>query len=261
MCITAYTAALTLCSGKLLSCDTHQCPQRCHQLYDHSKMKCQHEVEFNCPNGHTRRCRCFQVQNVPCAKCQADADKKQRELETDRVIQEKRDSMHSSHAAEIADLEQQIKKVRAEAAGISQADAQAKVLAQKRRDLAEAQHQLRMRTAQQKNSASNRVENHDLPSKRTVMPPREGQNASSERAVTAQPGVLSDSEAEWQRQKQIEGASNDAIDSLMKLTGLEQVKAKVLDIKAKIETVARQGLDMSKERLGMVMLGNPGTGT
>ena len=76
-----------------------------------------------------------------------------------------------------------------------------------------------------------------------------------------QPGNMSNSEAEWQRQQQIEGASNDAIDALMKLTGLEQVKAKVLDIKAKIEMVARQGLDMSKERLGMVMLGNPGTGT
>jgi DNA replication protein DnaC len=46
----------------------------------------------------------------------------------------------------------------------------------------------------------------------------------------------------------------------MSLTGLEEVKSTFLSIKAKIETVARQGLDMKKERLGMVMLGNPGTG-
>ena len=200
------------------------------------------------------------MQNLPCAKCKADADRKQRELETDRVIQEKHDSMHSSHVAEIADLEQRIRKIRAEAAGVSQADAQAKVLAQKKKDLAEAQHQLRTRTAQQQTPASDRVHKDNLPSKRTVTSHPEEQKVSFEPAVMAQPGVLSNSEAEWQRQKQIEGASNDAIDSLMKLTGLEQVKAKVLDIKAKIEMVARQGLDMSKERLGMVMLGNPGTG-
>jgi hypothetical protein len=75
-----------------------------------------------------------------------------------------------------------------------------------------------------------------------------------------QPEAQSPSEVEWERQKRVENASNDAIDAIMKLTGLEQVKEKILDIKAKIETLARQGTDMKKERLGIVMLGNPGTG-
>jgi hypothetical protein len=78
--------------------------------------------------------------------------------------------------------------------------------------------------------------------------------------VKAQPEAPSPSEVEWERQKRVENASNNAIDALMKLTGLEQVKEKILDIKAKIETLARQGIDMKMERLGMVMLGNPGTG-
>ena len=46
----------------------------------------------------------------------------------------------------------------------------------------------------------------------------------------------------------------------MDLAGLEDVKAEVLSIKTKIETVARQGSDMKKEKLGVVMLGNPGSG-
>ena len=58
----------------------------------------------------------------------------------------------------------------------------------------------------------------------------------------------------------MEGASNGPMDELMLLTGLEDVKMKMLDIKTKIETVARQGIEMKKERMGMVMLGNPGTG-
>ena len=50
------------------------------------------------------------------------------------------------------------------------------------------------------------------------------------------------------------------MNDLMALTGLEAVKEKFLDIKSKIETVQRQGADMKKERMGTVMLGNPGTG-
>jgi DNA replication protein DnaC len=67
-------------------------------------------------------------------------------------------------------------------------------------------------------------------------------------------------EKEWDRQKRVDGASNASIDALMALTGLEDVKAKVLSIKNKVETVLRQGTDMKKERLGIVLLGNPGTG-
>lgn len=46
----------------------------------------------------------------------------------------------------------------------------------------------------------------------------------------------------------------------MALTGLEDAKTKILNIKAKIDTVLRQGIDMKDERLGVVLLGNPGTG-
>jgi hypothetical protein len=41
---------------------------------------------------------------------------------------------------------------------------------------------------------------------------------------------------------------------------LGDAKSKILNIKAKIETVLRQGTDMKDERLGIVLLGNPGTG-
>jgi hypothetical protein len=54
---------------------------------------------------------------------------------------------------------------------------------------------------------------------------------------------------------------NDAIDALKEMTGLEEVKSKILMIKAKIETVLRQGTNIKRGRLGMVILGNPGTGT
>jgi hypothetical protein len=66
-------------------------------------------------------------------------------------------------------------------------------------------------------------------------------------------------EQEWGRQKRVDGVSNDAIDALMGLTGLNDAKEQVLRIKAKIGTVLRQGTDMKSEQLGIVLIGNPGT--
>ena len=70
----------------------------------------------------------------------------------------------------------------------------------------------------------------------------------------------SESKLDWQRQKDLEGARSDAIDSLMEMIGLETVKAKVLAIKAKIDVAVRQGTSLKNERLNIAMLGNPGTG-
>lgn len=67
---------------------------------------------------------------------------------------------------------------------------------------------------------------------------------------------------EWQRQKNL-GASNAAIDELMELVGLEEVKEQVLAIQAKVDICRRQGIDLreAKERFNVVFQGNPGTGT
>ncbi|KAG8221423.1 P-loop containing nucleoside triphosphate hydrolase protein [Butyriboletus roseoflavus] len=46
----------------------------------------------------------------------------------------------------------------------------------------------------------------------------------------------------------------------MDLTGLEEVKEQILRIKAKIDTMKRQGVALDKERLNLVLLGNPRTG-
>lgn len=59
----------------------------------------------------------------------------------------------------------------------------------------------------------------------------------------------------------MEGADNDAIDSIMDMSGLEKVKEQVLSIKAKVDTAFRQGTSLKSERFNVAMLGNPGTGT
>jgi DNA replication protein DnaC len=53
---------------------------------------------------------------------------------------------------------------------------------------------------------------------------------------------------------------NAAIDQLMALVGLEEVKQQVLAIKAKVETCKRQNTNLQNERFNIVFQGNPGTG-
>lgn len=67
-------------------------------------------------------------------------------------------------------------------------------------------------------------------------------------------------EAEWQRQKDVEGASSAAIDAVMDMIGLEDVKKQMLRIKDKIEVTQRQNTSLKDERFNVVLLGNPGTG-
>jgi hypothetical protein len=75
------------------------------------------------------------------------------------------------------------------------------------------------------------------------------------------PHERTDSEKEWQRQKDEEGERNEAIDLLMTYpTGLEVVKAHFLRVKSKIDTAVRQGVDLKGERFDIVLLGNLGTG-
>ena len=70
----------------------------------------------------------------------------------------------------------------------------------------------------------------------------------------------SPSKKEWSRQKNMEGASNPSIDAIMDMTGLEEVKKKVLNIKTKIDVSTRQNASLKQERFHAVLLGNPGTG-
>src|SRR5277367_2670162 len=65
---------------------------------------------------------------------------------------------------------------------------------------------------------------------------------------------------EWQRRKNQDDESNEALDELMKLVGLEEVKEKLCAIQAKVTVCRKQRIDPKNERFNIVFQGNPGTG-
>ncbi|KAG5647446.1 hypothetical protein DXG03_009376 [Asterophora parasitica] len=190
--------------------------------------------------------------------------KRQKEYE----LQQKRDAAQLAHTRKMAELDEAIDQQEQLMRDLRTAEERTHAIRQKEMDL-----QTTTSRARDMKSAP-RTAIKPLPiSVPQLSPPVVTQDASNHRnesetskqlppraGVALQPLSASPSEIEWQRQKEVEGDSNTAIDTIMDMTGLEDVKDQVLIIKGLIETKKRQGVTSKDERLNVVLLGNPGTG-
>ena len=193
---------------------------------------------------------------------------------TQRALEEKlkRDEKIQKHLKEVAKVEEEMEQITQSIKDARLDSEQKAILAQKRMDLVAAKERAnRTQNSHQEDSLG--IYNDELPNPRNL--PLKKSPQTSPRLATSTPGQHlklrehiktavehneSPSKTEWQRQKDQENAYNPAIDKIMEMIGLEDAKAQVLRIKAKVETSTRQGTDLRKERLGLVLLGNPGTG-
>ena len=261
-----FEAHLLSSSGVVLSCGIHSCPQRCHQLYDHSKMQCHHVLTSKCAKGHATQRRCFRGPPQACARCDLDDRDDSRKQQRDFELQQKRAEEQREHARQMSCIDEKIEHERQRLRDEQLRRGRDQALQQKTQDLLQA---ARMGS----NLASSFIPAPDPPSlgvtrssasseakPATATKPSQQEENSPKAGPSLPPPDCSPSVQEWERRKQVENASNDAIEAIMGMTGLEEVKAQVLKIMAKIETMNRQGTDMKDERVGVVLLGNPGSG-
>ncbi|KAF8533083.1 P-loop containing nucleoside triphosphate hydrolase protein [Trichophaea hybrida] len=273
--------------GTMLSCNLHLCPQSCHQLYDHSKMQCGFVFRDKCLAGHSRSWKCSKPPPPTCQKCEREAAAAEKKRQRDFEIQQKRDEEQRQHQKQMALLDEEIEHERQKIRDDQETRAREIALQQKIKDLEDAA------TAAVKSRQSltqslfssfpfrRSTPSAPLPPTLTPVNPQQSQSnnqnssgsqpgtpAAPTATETIKAGVTSNiplpgpspSEREWQRQKDFENASNEAIDKIMEMIGLEEVKSQVLRIKAKIDTAIRQNTDFKEERFGVTLLGNPGTG-
>ncbi|KAL0570784.1 hypothetical protein V5O48_011178 [Marasmius crinis-equi] len=294
--------------GTRLSCGLHDCPSKCHQLADHSKMKCNVLIKRTCPQGHNQSHKCHQKAPSNCRKCEEEAKMAQKKQEEALAKQRKREAEELAHAQELAKIEEQIAQENQRVQDERDRQEREAALMQKKKDLdnMRARYDRMVKEASMRDvpqpSLTSVPSNTPLPpvvnavnAQQTTTYPAPTQSTPTQPAptqptptqpaltqphpiqaapptvriglyapiVTPNPAKIpkpSASEEEWNRQKRVEGARNKEIDALMELTGLEEVKAQVLKIKARIDVSKRQGVDLRDERFNVVMLGNPGTG-
>lgn len=265
--------SLTCCfSGVMLKCGLHKCPSSCHQLYNHSKILCMFAMGQNCSNGHNQSWKCHRGAPPACFRC--ERERKEAEKRAQRALDEKlrQEERNQRHLKEVGKLEEDMERLNRGMRDARLESEQKAIREQMRADLEAARKQAN------KAQDAEHKEPSEPPKKRNDIPENPAPNNTS--ATTSEPGLFSrnqrsklrehiktatdhnksNSKTEWQRQKDQEKAYNPAIDKIMEMIGLEEVKEQVLKIKAKVETSIRQNTDLSKERLGLVLLGNPGTG-
>lgn len=186
-----------------------------------------------------------------------------------RKDQEIRDSQKQKHLLEIAKIQGQIDEITENMKNARISLEQDNVLAQKRKDLEALKERASKPQKPPSEAMTSQIsDNISHEAHEAVKAAQASDSKQLNKTADAVHGDLqisidhnsSPARTEWERQKDKENQSNLAIDQIMEMIGLEDVKSQVLKIKSKVETSIRQGTDLKKERLGLTLLGNPGTG-
>ena len=272
----------------MLNCGLHLCPQKCHQLSDHSNVKCEYMLHDKCPNGHERSWKCHQSVRG-CNKCEAETRRKEKEIQKALKMQEKRARDEQEHAEHMARLDDMLVEERQRLKEAQLSRDRALAIEQKKTDLADAKAMNVVPSKAPSNSHSMSTTASTPPKApesgqagpttgQELQPPGSAnlaakkQTTSTKKSSTQPPDSrkltapdwtkrrISRAKEDWEYQKRIGNAHNGDIDALMEMIGLEEVKLQILQIKAKVEVSIRQNADLSKDRLNIAFLGNPGTG-
>jgi hypothetical protein len=232
-------------------------------------------MEQKCPKGHTIQWQCHQSHPpAACSKCEKekiDAEKQAKKKFEDQV---KREMMIQQHQKDIEKIQEEIDETRQLMQDTKLQSEHNSILAQKKKDLAAAKELAKRnaaKTAPKPASSTSTVlptsPSDPVASTSAAIPAKSAPSIAPPKKENLQKHLQecldhngSPSKTEWQRQKDQENAKSEAIDSIMEMIGLEEVKSQVLRIKSKVDTSKRQGTDLGKERFGLILLGNPGTG-
>jgi len=240
---------------------------------------------MQCLKGHDISKKCFEPALPGCKKCDRIAKIAEEKRQKEFARQKKRDEEEAEHLRKKKEIEEQLAEQQQLLRDAQLRGERDNEIRQKLADLEEAKLMNQRpvplptvdipspqapntspssptRSSSPQNSAQIPSPTHRplsaTPSSTVAKTPR----VSKPAAAAAPPAPIgpSPSEAEWQRKKTIEGIVNTSVDSIMDMTGLEDVKSQVLRILEKIEVATRQNTAFDKDRYNVTLLGNPGTG-
>ncbi|RAL15897.1 P-loop containing nucleoside triphosphate hydrolase protein [Aspergillus homomorphus CBS 101889] len=258
--------------GAKLSCGIHECPSKCHKLADHSKKVCKKMVHRDCPRGHKLVLPCSTSQ-TSCRSC-AHEDKIQKQKhDQDMRLEAERKRSQALYAQKLADLQSEASHLRRLNSDKSVESERARVLEQYSQEIKELRSsQCSIESTPSTQRAQETVSGLSEPRPRSLEPPAVGNLGSRSMTSRNEPRVeprsqegmpeqpVSKARDDWEYQKSYYNSQSPEIDTLMDMVGLEAVKSKFLTIKAKVDIAVRQDVDLSHERFGSILVGNPGTG-
>lgn len=234
-------------SGAIFKCKVHKCRLRCHRLADHSKVECTEQVDKTCERKHMSRVLCGK-RNETCAKCREEDEEQERRIKRDLQLEATRLSKEEAYKRELQEIQDEIDHKRRVIRYQDEAEKQQQTLKQQRADLA-ALRDTAQRVVQARSAASAKSPAST-----------QGDGGPSGGVAASSLDLPSRARDEWEHMKKYEGDQSAALDEVMAMIGLEEVKQEFLSIKSIVDTAIRQRTSLASERFSCSLLGNPGTG-
>lgn len=221
-------------------------------------MQCMHPFQEKCPVGvHTISWKCHQGRPASCSACDRLAKRLEKQAMLDIKAQEEREKAQREHDMKMTELQAKLQYQQESLNDIRAQKDREDEIKQKEKEIEDAKQNIRDAENAAKEAAAKAKASSQKSSQGAANGPAP---SSSNAAAPPRPMFPSPARDKWENQKRVDGVQNDAIDKIMDMTGLEQVKEKILRIKGSLDTMHRQGVAINKERLNLVLLGNPGTG-
>ncbi|TGZ77525.1 NFX1-type zinc finger-containing protein 1 [Ascodesmis nigricans] len=165
--------------GSMLSCGVHQCPYRCHQLSDHSKMQCEVIMTDICPNNHPRTWKCFQLIPIACPICEKQAKMREEKKKKDFERQQRIEQANKAHIEEMNKLQAELEEAREDLQEKQAATQRTAAILQRMKDLED------MKKARDQ-------QNSNRPQQRPTTPPRAKASKKASKPQGASPSSPSD---------------------------------------------------------------------
>jgi len=256
-------------------------------------MRCEEIVSSLCPKGHPRSSTCNDGPPTTCSKCERGAKRLKTKQDQEFLRKQRREAEEHAHLDRMDALDAKLAEIKRAEEDLRLKEDRARALKQKEIDLAIAMafasspplsqaenpevdplHQVSVLGLSDSSSGefytttasaidgSDLAQDHIGVSQNSLSDEASSKSTASSNFVQRPfpPLPPSPSAQEWKRQKEVQGKGNSAVDSIMDMTGLEEVKRQVLQVIAKIEASTRQHASIKQERFNVVLLGNPGTG-
>jgi hypothetical protein len=206
-------------------------------------MECEVVVDCVCPMKHKTKRYCSKSQ-AACTVCAEEDRQRERIRRRNERLDAERDAKRALYAQKLAEFQAEI-------------DHEKRVL-RDRREAEDSENTLEQQKLLLTNlkATTKNLENQTQSSKKpkSTAAPKPSQKTVDNKEE------WSSAKKQWENLKSSDGIGNEALDTLMDMIGLEDVKDKILSIKLKVDLAVRQDVDMSTERFGASLLGNPGTG-
>lgn len=240
-------------SGVVLKCGQHVCRLKCHRVSDHSQTECMEAMDKTCDRHHQTKTTCSK-KNDQCIKCTREYQELERRAKRDLKLEQQRLVNQARYTQELQDIQDEIDQERRRIKYLREEEDQKEKIAKQRQEL-ENLKDTAMRMRQIDAERQKTSEQRDLAE--IARGTKENQSPAVSENSRLPPSKAGE---EWQYMKDIESARNKALDELMGMIGLEEVKETFLEIKTTVDTKLRQRVSLGSQRFSCRLLGNPGTG-